>query len=255
MRQFVITPAAGKRIIARAVVKHPAVTGALEKGLVVVIAGTTGGYIAEELLTQSGQADGFSRQRFFRGVTLRPGMKTTASGRLVDESAFPGDVVLKNGVWQKGKMIFDIIDELDEGDVIIKGVNCIRLPERQAGILIGHPSGGTIAASLGAVIGRRVKLILAAGLEKRVYEDINHIAELLNMPGASGPRMLPVPGELITEIDALKILFGVDVTLVAGGGIGGAEGCVWLAVQGDELQLENVKRLMDETGDEEPFSL
>lgn len=255
MRQFVITPAAGKRIIARAIAEHPLVTGALNKGTVVVIAGTTGGYIAGELLERIGQSDGFSRERFFRGVTLPPGRKTTETGRLTDKSRFSGDVVVQEGVWRKGVQIFDVVDSLKEGDVIIKGANCVRLPERQAGILIGHPSGGTVAASLGAVIGRRVKLIIAAGLEKRVHEDINRIAERINEPGASGPRLLPVQGELITEIDALKLLFGVDVTLVAGGGIGGAEGCVWLAVEGDAQQLDAAKELIDEVGDEPPFSL
>ncbi len=39
---------------------------------------------------------------------------------------FPGDVVITDGVWQKGKALADVIDRLKEGDVILKGANCSR---------------------------------------------------------------------------------------------------------------------------------
>jgi hypothetical protein len=48
---------------------------------------------------------------------------------------------------QKGKTIFDVIDNLQKGDIIIKGANCIDINRKRAGILIGHPKGGTIAAA------------------------------------------------------------------------------------------------------------
>ena len=100
MRQFSITPAAGKRLIGKAIVKHAAVMTALKGGTVVIIAGTTNGYVAEELLTSLGQAKDFQRNRFFRGIVLPPSRPTTQSGRLPDESSFPGDVVITDGVWQ-----------------------------------------------------------------------------------------------------------------------------------------------------------
>ena len=56
MNQFVITPAAGKRLIARATATHPAVQTALKSGTVVIVAGTTNGYVAEEILKHLGQS-------------------------------------------------------------------------------------------------------------------------------------------------------------------------------------------------------
>jgi len=38
--------------------------------------------------------------------------------------------------------------------------------------LIGHPKGGTIALALQAAVGRRIRLILPAGLERRVFGDL-----------------------------------------------------------------------------------
>ena len=139
MEQFLITPAAGKRLIAKALAKHPAVNESLASGTIVIIAGTTNGYVAEEILSFIGQAEDFSRKRFFRGVVLPPGGPVTSSGRIKDETGFPGDVVIKDGIWKQGKTIFDVVDDLKEGDVILKGVNALNLPKGQAGIYIGDP--------------------------------------------------------------------------------------------------------------------
>ncbi len=255
MIQMVITPAAGKRLIARALVNHAAIRTALESGTVVIVAGTTNGYVAEELLHACGCGEGFSRRGFFRGITLPPCGKTTDTGRLADEGGFPGDVVIRKGTWLKGKTLFDVVDELGEGDVILKGANAVDPAGKGAGILIGHPEGGTIVAALGAVVGRRVRLILPVGLEKRVSTGLRDIAALLDAPGASGARMLPVPGEVVTELEAIGILTGAGAELVAAGGVGGAEGAVWLAVSGTAEQEECARAILAELGGEPMFSL
>ena len=143
MKQFVVTPSAGKRLIAKALAAHPVVLDALKNGTLVIIAGTTNGYVAEEILKSLGISAGFSRKRFFRGITLPPGSDVTSEGRLSDESAFPGDMAITRGEWRKGKTIVDLIDELKEGDVILKGANAVDLQRKQAAILIGHPKAGT----------------------------------------------------------------------------------------------------------------
>ena len=255
MLQFVVTPASGKRIIGRAVVQHAAVQSALHSGTIVVVAGTTNGYVAEELLSLLDQSHDFCRQRFFRGITLPPSSATTKEGRLPDESQFPGDVVTINGKWHRGKTIFDVVDDLKEGDVILKGANAVNLAQKQAGILIGHPKGGTIAAALQAAVGRRVHLILPVGLEKRVSTEIHELAARLNVPGAHGPRIFPVYGEIITEIEALALLTGVKTELTAAGGVCGAEGAVWLTVNGTPQQEQAAKNLMASVGHELPFTL
>ncbi|MCX6674028.1 MAG: hypothetical protein NTY37_09650 [Methanothrix sp.] len=254
MLQFVLTPAAGKRLIGKALAAHPAVQAASRSATLVIIAGTTNGYVAEEILLGLGQADGFSKKRFFRGIVLSPG-RTTEEGRLPNESSFPGDVVIVNGIWQKGKTIFDVVDELKEGDIILKGANSLDLVQRQAAILIGHPRGGTTISILQAAVGKRVRLILPVGLEKRVPGDLIELAARMNAPGSSGFRMLPVPGEVFTEIEAIRLLTGAKAELVAGGGVGGAEGAVWLALRGSEEQMEKAEELMREVSGEKGFEM
>jgi hypothetical protein len=255
MKQLVLSPAAGKRVIAMALAAHSAVQSALKSGTVVIVAGTTNGYVAEEILKAIGQSEGFSRSQFFRGIILPPWHKTTANGRLADQSGFPGDVIIANGIWQKGKTIFDVIDDLSEGDVILKGANALDLIRKQAAVLIGHPKGGTVLAALQAAVGRRVRLILPVGLEKRVPGDLNELALKLNAPGASGPRLLPVSGEVFTEIDAIRLLAGAEAELVAAGGVCGAEGSVWLALQGSVSQEEAAEKLLKKAAEEPGFEL
>lgn len=254
MKQFLLTPSMGKRLIAKTITKHPAIIKALRNGTLVIVAGTTNGYVAEEILKTHTNADGFSRKHFFRGITMPPTKTVTAQGRLPDESKFPGDVVIVKGEWQKGKTIADVVDSLKEGDVILKGANALDLEHKQAAILIGHPKAGTIGLALPAVVGRRVKLIIPVGLEKRVSCDLNTLAQKLNAPGSDGYRLLPVNGEVFTELNALQALTGADVELIAAGGVCGAEGSCWIAVSGNEEQEEFAGQILAALADEPPFS-
>ncbi len=253
MMQFVLTVAAAKRLIGKALAIHPTIRTALSSATLVIIAGTTNGYVAEEILKVAGYAEEFSRKRFFRGIVLPPG-RTTETGRLPDESDFPGDVVIVKGVWQKGKTLFDVAEGLSEGDVILKGANALDLARKQVAVLIGHPRGGTTITALQAAVGRRVRLILPVGLEKRVPGDLMELAARINAPGESGFRLLPVPGEVFTEIEAIRLLTGAEAAMLAAGGVGGAEGAVWLALQGSEEQLARAEELMREVSGEIPQS-
>ncbi len=254
MKQFLITPQAGKRLIAKTLSNHPAIIKALKNGTLVIVAGTTNGYVAEEILKNHKIANDFSRKHFFRGITMPPTKGVTDEGRLVDESKFPGDIVITKGILQKGKTIGDVIDSLKEGDVILKGANALDLTRNHAAILVGHPKAGTIGLALPAVVGRRVRLIIPVGLEKRVSGDLNSLAEKLNAPGAGGYRLLPVPGEVFTELDALKALTAAHVELIAAGGVCGAEGGCWIAVTGEEEQEEFAEQIVASVAGEPPFS-
>ena len=255
MKQFLITAQAGKRLIAKTITNHPAITKALKNGTLVIVAGTTNGYIAEEILKVHKIAGDFSRKHFFRGITTPPDKTVTAEGRLADESKFPGDVIITKGIWQKGKTIADVVDDLREGDVILKGANALDLTHKQAAILIGHPKAGTIGLALPAIVGRRVHLIIPVGIEKRVSGDLNLLSQKLNAPGAGGYRLLPVAGEVFTELEALTALTGAEVELIAAGGVCGAEGSYWIVVSGSDEQEEFAAQVIASVADEPPFSV
>jgi hypothetical protein len=244
MRQFCVTVSMGKRLIGKAMVAHPEIQAVLHKGTLVVIAGTTNGYVAEEILASLGQGEGFSREGFRRGMTSAPGAKPI-------QAEFPGDVVLRDGQWLRGKTIDEVADELQPGDVVLKGANAFD-PRGQPAVLIGNPQGGTILKAVTALIGRRVRLIVPVGLEKRVLEDINVLAQRCNAPRAHGPRLFPVPGQAFTEIDAIRLLTGAEACLLAAGGVYGAEGSSWLGIGGTAEQIEAAAGLIRSVAGEPP---
>jgi hypothetical protein len=247
MKQFCVTASMGKRLIGKGMVVHPDIKSVLQKGTLAIIAGTTNGYVAEEVLKSIGQADGFSREGFRRGMTV-------ATGAKVARSEFPGDVVIVDGEWQKGKTIFDVEDDLKAGDVVLKGANAFDSHGRPA-VQIGNPKGGTVFAALSAAVGRRARLIVPVGLEKRVLEDVFTLARRCNAPDAEGPRLLPVPGDIFTELDAIKLLTGADACLIAAGGIYGAEGSSWLGVTGTEDQTQAAADLIRSAAHEPPCTV
>jgi len=242
MRQFNLTPAMGKRLIAKAMAIHEEVRGACEHGTLAIIAGSTNGYVAQEVLASLGVGVRFERQGFHRGLTVAPGRKPAPD-------PFFGDVVIRNGEWVRGQTIYDVVEELREGDVVLKGANAFD-QRGQPAVQIGHPQGGTILEAVRAVIGRRARLLVPVGLEKRVFGDVYELALRCNAPGGRGVRLFPFPGQVFTEIDAIRLLTGAEALQFAAGGICGAEGSVWLGVEGYDDQLDLCARLVRELEDE-----
>jgi hypothetical protein len=88
-----------------------------------------------------------------------------------------------------------------------------------------------------------------------VNGDLNALAEKLNAPGAGGYRLLPVSGEVFTELEAVHALTGANVELIAAGGVCGAEGSCWIAVTGNEEQEEFAEQIFASIASEPAFAL
>jgi hypothetical protein len=66
---------------------------------------------------------------------------------------------------------------------------------------------------------------------------------------------LPITGTIITEIEALKTLTGVDSVLYSAGGVAGAEGSVRLLVKGSEEKVKKTMNLVSSIKDEPKYLL
>ncbi len=231
--QISLTPAAGKQLIALALKQNKEILEALQNHTIAIVAGTTNTYIAKALLESIGET-GFTGRHFFRGIV---------SGQPVppDLPEMDGDVLIEKGRWIRGKVIQEIAPTLKAGDIILKGVNAVDLKTGEAAVLIGHPEGGTLAGIIQASIGRRVRVMVPVGVEKRVDGPISALCSLCNDPEASGVRLAQAPGKAYTEIDAIRELTGAEATLIAAGGICGYEGIAWFQCNGTDEQLAKVK--------------
>lgn len=237
-----LTVAESKRLIAKATARHPGVERARQKGIIAVPPGTTNGYVVEEL---TGEV--IDRTQFVTGKTL----PSNYDGPKL-KYALP-DLVLRDGERIDAKAT-DMAAEMGPGDVFVKGANAVNHDLDQAGILIGHPTGGTVGAVLGALVARRVCLLQPTGLEKSVPGDLHDLAAALNESiDGKGPTLWVTPGELLTEIEAFGLLCGVYAMPVGAGGVGGAEGAIWLALFGDKDALDAAMSLVEEVQGEPPF--
>ena len=238
--QVFFSVAAGKQLIAEGLASRADIQEALREHTVVVIMGTTNGYLAEELLKLTG-SEGFDKRGFFRGNT-RP------AGRKLSAAQSETDLVIVKGEVRRDLTIYDVVNDLKKGDVIFKGVNALHYESGTAGILIGDAMSGTILPSTGVAVGRRVRLIHPAGLEKRVEKPIYELAREVNRPDVPGLRLFPTAGTLYTELEAMQDLFQVKAELISAGGIGGYEGGIWYLCEGEADGIaklkETAKRLM-----------
>jgi hypothetical protein len=241
-RVISFTVSESKRLIARGVAAFDIVRRALDSGIVAVLPGTTNGYVIEELTGEP-----FDKPRYVAGRTLPFG--------------FPGQTPTNTSaglVLDRGQRLAvkaeEAVAKMGPGDVLIKGANALNYERRQAGVLIGHPTGGNVGVALGTVVARRIRYLLPVGLEKSVPGNLHEAAALMNRdPDGKGPTLWVVPGDIFTEIEALEVLTGARAVPAGAGGIAGAEGAVWLAIFGDRETLERTETLIESIRGEPPF--
>jgi len=234
-RQFVLTVAESKRLIAKAVAAFPEVQRAMKDGTVVVATGTTNAYVLEELWGRK-----IDKRCYRSGITTpdEPERSPEPQGEKI-----PDVVFVKGKVEPKYDRV-NAVEDMKKGDVYIKGANVLNYDDNVAGILIGGMDGATIGNTIGHIIGKQIQLIIPVGLEKLTYEDINELHLLASEEDYEGPRMWPITGTIVTEIEAMAILTGVDAYHYSAGGIAGAEGAVRILVEGTDEEVEETLELV-----------
>lgn len=234
-----------KRLIAKGVAAHPLIKDARENGIITVAKGTTNSYVVEELTGMRIQ-----RTHYCTGTS-----QPSRGRKNADVANKLHDLILVKGEREEGPASTEKVEEMGPDDVFLKGANALNYADKVAGILIGHPQGGTIGAALGRIIAKRITLMIPVGLEKQVPFSIRQTAA--EVAGARrdghGPTLWPVQGEIVTELEALRILTGVRAVPMGAGGINGGEGGLWLGLFGSAETLEKAEALLDEVFGEPPF--
>lgn len=225
-----LTPPQSKKLIAEAVFLHPAVRRALEEGTIVIGLGTTNAYVAARLLGRDVDPEKFAAGIVRNGeLDVRP-----------REERLP-PLILKRGKEIKAE-VAEVLLEFGENDVLIKGGNAVD-PDGVVGVIMASREGGTIGRSLGIVKARGATLLMPIGLEKLI-PSVPEAARYMGQDRfafSTGEKtgMMPVVGaEIMTELQALRLLAGVKVIMVASGGWGDSQGSVTLSVSGQPPQVE-----------------
>lgn len=248
---FVLTTTESKRLIGKAVAEMEEVKWAKEHSKMLIGHGATNVYVAEEIMGKEEFAKIIKRDCFLSGVIMR-GNLCTISG----EEKPPLLILNKGAVEPPAPTMSELLYDFREGSVIIKGANCVD-PQGKAAAFVGHPEGGTLGWAIGTILARGICTIVPVGLEKLV----SSVDEAVKKCGhqtfdyCQGMRvgLIPLTGaKIVTEIEALKILTGVETTHVASGGNSGSEGAVTLVSEGDKAAVEKAIQIVESIKGEEP---
>jgi len=241
---LVLNPSESKRLIARAVALMPEVCEALSGGRIIIGNGTTNAYVAEEILGEA-----ISHWRFAAGVIAGSKLDVTDGATRIPPCA------LKQGKPFDGGWI-ELLKEFGRGDVFIKGGNALD-PEGNVGVLLASDVGGTVGQMFGIISARGAHLIAPVGLEKLVpdvIEAARHcgIARTDLTDGIPSGMAVLTGAQVVTEIEALQTLCGVDAWHVASGGIAGSEGAVTIAIEGPQRAVKEAAELAASLSGEPP---
>ncbi|MEW5825395.1 MAG: hypothetical protein AB1778_01030 [Candidatus Bipolaricaulota bacterium] len=242
----VLSSAASKRLIARGVAAHPKVHQAMSEGRVVITRGTTNAFVAEELLGEpidrAAFAAGFIDDRWNLNARFRE----------------MTDILL-----EKGRRIDAepeaVVQRLQAGDVVIKGGNALD-PWGTVGVLLASASGGTVGTYIPAAVARGADLVIPISVSKSVHASVADLSLEMGS-GRTEPHqglscgLFPLHGWIVTEIEALDLLFGVESLHIASGGVGPGRGSVSLLLRGEAKPIQNALAAISAWHDEQDVEL
>lgn len=250
-----LTSEESKRLIAKGIAALPVVQKARQHGIVGFCICSSARYVAEEILPEPFPASA----PYYCGYIRRQGLFALPDGQAGRE------LVLVNGepAWLDwpGENITKYIKSMGAHDVIIKSGNALD-PQRSAWTLVGQPNGGEYGKYLPYILARGINLIVPMTLNKSVPYALDEIALEMGITRIAPDRvhgepcgMLPLPGLVVTEVDALETLAAVRALPVAMGGIGDGQGTVTLLMMGEAQKVEKAWSLVESIKGEPPIKV
>ena len=226
---FTLTSSESKRLLGKAVAAMPEVQQAKENGYLVISRGSTNGFILEELLKEK-----IEKERYVAGQIIKGVLCVLGTGDRIQPVTFHKGSVLSV---EPGA----VMDKLSLGDVLIKGANAVD-PFGNVGVLMAGAGGGTMGQVYMALKAQGVPTIYPVGLEKlipSVEEAARYGGKLAlgRVIGCGVGMACVADGRVVTEIEAIDILFGLKAIHYASGGWAGAEGSVTLIVEGEDDEV------------------
>lgn len=232
-----LTPEESKRLIAKAVARMDIVQEAKTNGYIGFAVCSSAGYVIEELLhvklNLSKYCCGFIHEN--GACFVHPDQETRQLVLVKGEQYWlnwPAEDITK------------FINDMDHDDVIIKSGNVLDIDGR-AGTLAAVPSGGEMGKYLPYIYTLGINLIVPTTLNKTAPVKLDKIIRSIGINKIKTSRsygltygMLPLPGIVITEIEALKILTGAEAIPIAMGGLGSGDGAVTLLIEGDSKSVQ-----------------
>lgn len=235
--QFTLTVEEGKEIIALGISRHPLFLEAFRKGKVLLKGGTTVSRLAEIVV----------------GFPLRICGRITPRGTVsaLESSEAPHSILYDGEKWVNvDDSIVEVVQGMGPGDLIVCGANAVDM-YGNAAMMAGSVSGGNPGLSLSSWFTEGMDVLIAAGTEKLVPGNLQQAASLTGRKGkylswGMSVGLLIIPGCIINELEAIKILTDVECYAIGSGGLGEAKGSITLVARGEGTEIDRLVDLMGE---------
>jgi hypothetical protein len=156
-----------------------------------------------------------------------------ASNKLNVTVSRPKIVVLKD------KKPIDIAEfEITKEDYFIKGANALWYENgiKHAAVAAADENGGTFGNFYVKAAARGAKVIIPVSHEKLIPFYVSSTQNVDLAMGSKIAMMRFFYGQVFSEIEAFKELFGVDARVIASGGIAGNEGSLVFEIEGERAK-------------------
>ena len=233
-----LSPGESKRLIAIAIAQSEVVKRAKKEGIIGLARCTSCGFVAEELLGRPLKSLGAYCSGF-----------VVARGACAMQNEYQEKLLVLNKgeeTWldyTEGN-VSKYIDRMDCNDVIVKS-GSVMDPAGDVGCLVAAPDAGEIGAYLPHILARGITFIVPMTLNKTVAFPLSRIMSSLGISNLDEERcqgllcgMMPMPGTVVTEIDAIRQLTGAEALPIAVNGIGSGAGAVVLLIEGSKNQVD-----------------
>lgn len=229
--QVTLTVEEGKEIIALGILKHPMMLNSIKNGKIIFKGGTTVSKITEKLFS----------------LPLRISGRITRRGTVSSLTALnsPHSVLLEKGKWKNvDENIVKEVKGLTGNDLIICGANAIDYKGRAA-LMAGSPGGGNVGESMSSWYSEGMSILIPVGIEKMIPGDLDEIIKKTSRTGKTlswgmAVGLMPLDGEIFTEVEAIKKLADVDCFAIGSGGLAEAQGANTFEILGSEAELEKI---------------
>jgi hypothetical protein len=249
---FVLTASESKRLIGKAVARMELIQRAMKKGKLLISHGSTNVYVVEEILGKEIASELWCRDNYVSGALLRGNLCTIPAG---DK---PPILILNKGkVEAPALTMAEILKGFDQNSAFVKGANCLD-PEGNAAAFVAHPEGGTIGWAIGHLWSQGIPLITPVGLEKMIPSVKKAVSlcgqQTFDYCQGLKVGLVPMVGaRVVTEVESLKSLAGVEAFHIASGGQSGSEGAVTLVCEGESTAVRKAIGLIESIKGEPPL--
>lgn len=227
--QVTLTVEEGKYLIALGTCKHPLFKTTFTTGKILLKGGTTVSRIAKIMvdmplricgrITQRGTVTSLNQSIGPHCIMLEKGKRTTIDSDIASES-----------------------QKMGKGDLVICGANAFD-SQGNAVSMVGSAGGGSLGQALCLWYSEGIPILIPVGIEKMIPGNLD---EIIIRSGRKGKELswgmsvglLPLQGEIITEIEAIKYLAEVECQAIGAGGIGEAQGSVTLEIWGEDSEVK-----------------